>query len=105
MQEEKRNISKNSKQHLSTVCDYISEYMMPFKTAKCVMTVIRNRRHNKCAMNPIRYFFSNNRSFPIVQHVTCLDKLGILPPCRRAPEELPYQWRIFMYPIANPVSS
>lgn len=75
------------------VCDYISVFTMPYKSGNQIMRVVVNRKANKCAMNPIKYYFINNKGLPIIQQVTSLNKRAILPPCRRTVEELPYQWR------------
>lgn len=47
----------------------------------------------------------HNKIMPIFQHVTPMDKLGILPPCRRPSEELPFQWRNLKPLVFNKVSS
>lgn len=104
IQEEKPNISKNSKQYLQVVCNYLSEYMIPYKESKKIMNIVLNRKLGRCAMNPIKYYFLNNRCLPIVQHVTSLDELKIACPCQRLPDELPYQWRIHIYPPVEAVS-
>lgn len=90
---------------MQIVCDYLSEYTITYRISKKIMSLVLNRKSNKCSMNPIKYYFLNKRSLPIVQHVTPLDKLRIIPPYQRSPEELPYQWRTSIYPVVKAVSS
>lgn len=78
--------------------------MIPYKESKKIMNLVLNRKLGRSAMNPIKYYFLKNRCLPIVQHVTPLDKLKILSPCQRLPNELPYQWKTYIYPPVEKVS-
>lgn len=83
---------------LADVAHFISKYMMPHKDAKKLYIHIKAMKDKKVQPNPIGYYFANNKAPTTLHYVVPLLEFGIMPPCMRQADTLPYQWKIFIYP-------
>lgn len=93
---------KHKHKLLKVVSEYIHEYMLPIKQPHQILRKITQSNFTRCADNPIKYYFKNEKAPVCIQYVIPLEQLKILPPCQRKPEELPHQWKNYIYP---PVSN
>ncbi|CAG9863585.1 unnamed protein product [Phyllotreta striolata] len=81
----------------STVAEFIHEHMLPIKKPHEITYKIMNSESTRYADNPIKFYLRKSATLPFIQRVFPLDELKILPPCQRRPEELPQQWKHFIY--------
>nr|CAH7758945.1 unnamed protein product [Callosobruchus chinensis] len=84
-------------------CVLIHEHIMPYRDVNTIKNHIQKCKSYRCADNPIRYYFERKKAPTTVHYVTDLNQMKILPPCRREPAELPYQWKNFIYPNSTSV--
>lgn len=77
----------------------IVKYMMPHRDPVKVLNHIQQMADvNKTSFNPIQHFYKTRKAPVTLHHVAPLSEIGILPPNKRLPKTLPYQWRTFLYP-------
>lgn len=77
---------------------FIQKYMLPTKHAHRVykhISVVKQQRHE---MNPIKYYFQNNRAPLTLHYVISLETFGVVPPKDRQADVLPFLWKQFIYP-------
>lgn len=89
---------------LKNICYMIVQYMMPERDITKLYCHVYNSKHPRTPMNPIKYFFQNKRAPTTVHYVINLKEFGIMPPCKRSKELLPYQWVQYLYPEEDAVS-
>ncbi|KRT82144.1 hypothetical protein AMK59_3771 [Oryctes borbonicus] len=96
------HIGKNGKVRMKHLCYYIQRYMMPIRDYCKIYRHIAACKNLQVDPNPIQYYFQNNKAPTTVHYVIDLDQLGIIPPCQRKPEELPFQWKQYLFPNIIP---
>ncbi|KAG5897288.1 hypothetical protein JTB14_011454 [Gonioctena quinquepunctata] len=101
MSQEYREKKRALKKCLYEACLKIQEYMMPYKQAKAIINHVNLCRLSRCAYNPIKYFFHHHKAPPVVQYVSTLEQLQVLPPCQRNTVDLPYQWAQYVQSQLN----
>ncbi|KAL1513123.1 hypothetical protein ABEB36_002583 [Hypothenemus hampei] len=94
--EDKRN-SKDT--CLRKIVNHIQEYIMPHRDPVSIYKHIHSLNHTKAMRNPIQQYLIYNKIPPIMHQIHSLNEL--IPPCRRIPDELPKQWKDFIYPEGN----
>lgn len=97
-EENKFHLSIRGKMRLKDAAFYIQKYMMPCRDATKLYFHIKELNQTKTPDNPVKYFFKHGEVLTTIHYVVPLDKQGMVPPCMRQPEELPYQWMNFIYP-------
>ncbi|XP_017777244.1 PREDICTED: uncharacterized protein LOC108563156 [Nicrophorus vespilloides] len=97
MKFQKNHLNSKGEVRLIDASNYISKYLMPHLSARKIYRYILVHKKSKFK-NPIKQFFEKNRSTPPLHYVAPLDQFMILPPCQRSMEQLPHQWREFLYP-------
>lgn len=77
---------------------------MPHKDMYKICDHINFFKHPRCGNNPLKYYLLHRKAPPVVHFVCPLQDLQSLPPCKRPPDQLPHQWKMFNYPNLNLVS-
>ncbi|GJQ82884.1 hypothetical protein Trydic_g19327, partial [Trypoxylus dichotomus] len=98
LEDDSYHLNRDGKVRMKHVCYYIQRYMMPIRDYRRIYRHVNISKNLKVDPNPIQYYFQNNKAPITVHYVVDLDQLGILPPCQRKPEELPYQWKQYLFP-------
>ncbi|KAK9701168.1 hypothetical protein QE152_g30795 [Popillia japonica] len=98
LKEDPFHVDKDGKVRMKHVCYYIQKYMMPVRNYQKLYRHVNACKTLRVDPNPIQYYFQNNKAPITVHYIINLDQLGVLPPCQRKPEELPYQWKEYLFP-------
>lgn len=98
LEEDPYHITKNGKVRMKHVCYYIQRYMMPIRDYLKIDRHVALCRNLRSEPNPIQYYFQNNKAPLVVHYVVDLTHLEILSPSQRNAEQLPYQWKCYLYP-------
>uniref|UniRef100_A0A1Y1MDI7 Myb-like domain-containing protein n=1 Tax=Photinus pyralis TaxID=7054 RepID=A0A1Y1MDI7_PHOPY len=99
---DKSNLNGKGEVKLKRVCALIQKYFTPTKQITRLYCHIFNSKHPRAPGNPIKYYFQNRRAPVVIHYVRSLEEYGILPPCKRKKEMLPYQWKMYLYPHCAP---
>lgn len=92
LEEEKHTVKISLKEKVQ----YIHDYMMPHKDPQYIIRHINQTKHPRCATNPIQQYFLHGRIRPVIHYIYPLNQA--VAPSQRLADELPYQWRNFVYP-------
>ncbi|KAI4468523.1 yy1 associated protein-related [Holotrichia oblita] len=98
LKEDPYHVDKDGKVRMKHVCYYIQKYMMPVRNYHKIYRHVNVCKSLRVDPNPIQYYFQNNKAPVTVHYIINLDQLGILSPRQRKPEELPYQWKQYLFP-------
>lgn len=71
--------------------------MMPIRDYTKIQRHITSLKNPRAEPNPIQYYYQNNKAPVTVHYVVEVNQLGVFPPCERKVEELPYQWKQYLY--------
>ncbi|XP_056646341.1 uncharacterized protein LOC130451386 isoform X1 [Diorhabda sublineata] len=88
----------SKKKLFTSLAEYIHEYLLPIKEPKQIVNQMYQSENFRPHENPIKYYFQNNKAPTCIHYFILLEDLQILPPCKRRPEDLPFQWKNFIYP-------
>ncbi|VEN34224.1 unnamed protein product [Callosobruchus maculatus] len=95
-------VTRRGQLQWKAACVSIHEYIMPYRDVSTIKNHIQKCKSYRCSDNPIRYYFERKKAPTTVHYVMGLNHMEVLPPCKRRPVELPYQWKNFIYP--NPTT-
>lgn len=89
---------KRSTLKKSEVVYNIMRYMMPHRDPVKLQNHIKQMADKRTPFNPIQHFYKTRKAPVTLHHVIPISEIGILPPNKRSPKTLPYQWRVYLYP-------
>lgn len=84
---------------LKQIVSHIKDNLMPHRSVQNILKHIYQCKHPRVATNPIQQYMLYGKLKPLVHYVYPLNQL--VPPCKRLPEELPTQWKDYIYPYAT----
>lgn len=89
---------------LAKVSKLISQNMLPSRNERRLARRIFSRRKESSHSNPIKQYFETGEPPRTAHLIFDLNEFKVLPPCERPKEELPYQWKTYLYPKSTLVS-
>ncbi|KAF5275263.1 hypothetical protein FQA39_LY06923 [Lamprigera yunnana] len=98
LSQDSTNFNGKGEVNLKKLCLLIKTYLTPTKDLMKLYYHVLNSNSLKSSANPIKYYYETKRAPVVIHYVRNLSEYGIVPPCKRKKEMLPYQWQLHLYP-------